>query len=193
MIIGITGGVGCGKSTVLKILQKDYDAKVLIADEIGHTAMQPGNEAYEEIREAFGAEILLSDGRVNRTALAEIVYADEKKLVRLNRIIHPYVLRVIRQRLSEWEKEPLIVIETAILFETGCDALCEQVWGVITPREDRIRRLEKSRGYSVKRAEDIMSKQLSDEELAERCDRIIHNDGTVSDLQIQLKQLLGIL
>lgn len=192
MVIGITGGVGCGKSTVLEILRKEYQAKILIADEIGHTAMLPGNIAYDEICTVFGDGILLPDKTVNRTVLAEIVYADDEKLGQLNHIIHPYVFRVIRQKLKEWEKQPLIIIETAILFETGCDALCQEVWGVVTPREVRIRRLIESRGYSVKKAEDIMSKQLSDEELTRRCDKIVHNDGTLLDLQIQLKQLLGI-
>lgn len=193
MVIGITGGVGSGKSTVVELLEKEYQARTLIADEIGHTAMSPGNTTYEEIGDLFGSHILQPDHTINRTALAEIVYADDEKLRQLNAIIHPYVFRVIRQKLEEWGKEPLIVIETALLFETGCNSLCQQIWGVTAERETRIRRLTETRGYSVKKAEAIMSKQLSDEELTRRCDKIIHNDGTLRDLQIQIKQLLGIL
>lgn len=193
MVIGITGGVGSGKSTVVELLEKEYQARTLIADEIGHTAMSPGNTAYEEIGDLFGSHILQPDHTINRTALAEIVYADDEKLRQLNAIIHPYVFRVIRQKLEEWGKDPLIVIETALLFETGCYSLCQQIWGVTAERETRIRRLTETRGYSVKKAEAIMSKQLSDEELTRLCDKIIHNDGTLRDLQIQIKQLLGIL
>lgn len=192
MIIGITGGVGCGKSTIMKLLEKEYQAKILIADEMGHAAMKPGSTAYDEIGREFGSGILLPDGTVDRVALAEIVYADDEKLERLNDIIHPFVLQKIRRKLQEWKEYPLIVIETAILFETGCDSLCEQVWGVITPKEIRIQRLMDSRGYSRKKAEDIMSKQLSDKKLIKYCDKIIHNEGNLIDLRIQLQELLGI-
>lgn len=192
MIIGITGGVGCGKSTVLKILKEEYRAKLLVADEIGHEAMRPGSETYEDICREFGRGILSEDGTVNRAALANIVYAEDEKRERLNRIIHPFVFREIEKKLQEWKEQPLIVIETAILFETGCDTLCRQVWGVITPREIRIQRLMESRGYSRKKAEAIMAKQLDDGELTERCDKLIHNEGTITDLRRQLKQLLGI-
>lgn len=191
MVIGITGGVGCGKSTVINILQQEYGAKILIADDMGHLVMEKGHPAYDEICRRFGDDILNPDGAVNREALSEIVYRDGEKLAVLNSIIHPYVKEEIRKKLFIWKDEPLVVLETAILFETGCDALCDEVWAVFTGREVRIARLISSRGYTRKKAEDIMAKQLGEEQLRERCDRIIQNDGEQELLEVQIRELLG--
>lgn len=190
MVIGITGGVGCGKSTVMGILATEYHARILIADEMGHAAMEKGSTAYGAIIERFGRGILLSDGAVDRARLADIIYEDDTKREELNHIIHPFVYREIAKKIKEWEKEPLVVLETAILFETGCDKLCDEVWGILTDMEIRIQRLMSSRGYTRKKAESIMDKQMSETELSNRCDKLIRNNGSRQDLQIQLKELL---
>ncbi|MBO5488011.1 MAG: dephospho-CoA kinase, partial [Eubacterium sp.] len=130
MIIGITGGVGCGKSTVLEILKKDYGAKVLIADNMGHEVMKKEGKAYPEIVDAFGTAVVGEDGELNRVALAELIYADDAKRERLNGIIHPCVKEEIKRKLKEWEEESLVVLETALLFETGCDSMCDRIWGI---------------------------------------------------------------
>ncbi|MCH5265322.1 MAG: dephospho-CoA kinase [Lachnospiraceae bacterium] len=196
MVIGITGGVGCGKSAVMKILEKEYHAHIIIADEMGHEVMEPGGEAFDTICREFGREILLADSgdgekkAIDRQALAALIYGDDKKREKLNAIIHPLVLRKIQDKLRQWQEEPLVVIETAILFETGCDALCDEVWGVFASRQTRLERLITSRGYTEQKAISIMEKQLSDEELAGRCHRRIENDGSFSDLYRQLRELL---
>lgn len=193
MVIGITGGVGCGKSTVMGILEKKYGAKILIADDMGHLVMKKGHPAYGEICGQFGDGIINPDGTINREALSGIVYRDGEKLAVLNSIIHPYVKEEIRKKLLIWKDEPLVVLETAILFETGCDALCDEVWAVFTRREVRIARLMKSRGYTREKAEGIMAKQLGDEPLRERCDRMIRNDGELEMLEVQLRGFMECL
>ncbi len=192
MIIGITGGIGAGKSTVLSVLEKNFGARTIMADEIGHRALLPGTGVCEQIREIFGEDFLKEDGSANRDALAKEVYSDDAKRQRLNELIHPFVLDEIRRQLKAWQGEPLIVLETAILFETGCDKLCDAVWGVVADKEIRIQRLIRSRGYSREKAEVIMSKQLSDEQWSERCDRLIDNNGNEKKILIQIQELLGI-
>lgn len=188
MVIGITGGIGSGKSTVLRFLQKKYHAKLLMADELGHAVMERGRPAFDAVREQFGDAVLAADGGIDREKLARIVYADEDRRNLLNSIIHPCVWEEIRKRLREWEREPLVVLETAILFETGCDALCDEVWGVCTDREIRIQRLMCSRGYTREKAESIMASQMTEEEYRSRCDFILWNDG---DPEILEKQVRG--
>lgn len=190
MVIGITGGVGCGKSTVLKLLEQNHGAKILMADRLGHEAMTPGSEPYQKICRQFGKEILHADGTIDRAALSVLVYKDPEKLQCLNGIIHPFVLSQIQKRLAEWRKEPLIVLETAILFETGCDVFCDAVWGIVTDREVRMKRLAQSRGYTRQKTESIMAQQMPEEELYRRCDRIIHNSGTGEQLEKQLQERL---
>lgn len=190
MIVGITGGVGAGKSTVLSILERDCRARLLIADEMGHEVMEPGSDACREICRLFPE--VSRNGVIDRNRLAEIVYAHPEKMKQLNAVIHPRVLQKIREKLEEWREEPLIVIETAILFETGCDALCDQIWGVTADREVRIRRLMDSRGYTRERALAIMSQQLSQEEMSGKCHFLIKNNGNLEELSKQIKYLLGI-
>ncbi len=191
LIIGITGGVGCGKSTVLALLEKEFGAKIIISDDIGHEALSKGTWAYQKVCEQFGQHILEADGDVDRAALAELIYADDKKREQLNQIIHPYVYEEIEKRIGAWREEPLVVLETAILFETGCDKLCDEVWGVLTDKEIRIRRLRESRGYTREKAESIMSKQLPEEEWEKKCDHIIKNNDSQRKLLEQLQELLG--
>lgn len=192
MVIGITGGVGCGKSTVMSLLENDFQAKILLADELGHQAMQPGEKPYSDICSAFGDEVVLADGQIDRGRLAEIIYADEQKRRQLNGLIHPYVKQKIREQLSEWKEEPLVAVETAIMFESGCDSFCDQVWYVKADKDVRIRRLMESRGYTKEKAEDIMAVQISDEEGCRRCDACIDNNGSIKKMAVRLQELLDI-
>lgn len=188
-VIGLAGGVGCGKTTALSIWERDYGAKILIADELGHLLTEPGYPAYEEIRQQFGGGVVLSDGRLDRGRLAEIVYADRKRLEMLNGIVHPRVREEIRKRLELWQGEPLIVLETAILFETGCDSFCDEVWGILTEREIRIERLKQLRGYTREKAEAVMAQQMSDEELRRRCHRVLENNGNLKNLKETIRNM----
>lgn len=187
MVIGITGGVGSGKSTVLSLLKNEYGATICMADELGHQAMEPGSKPYQEIVSLFGEDILLGNGSVDRTKLAGIVYANPEKLQALNEIIHPFVKDTIRELISQEPKNHLFILETAIMFETGCDELCDEVWGVITRDDIRTVRLMNDRGYSEEKAKSIMRQQKCNEELKELCNRILVNDKDTDDLKIEVR------
>lgn len=191
MVLGIAGGVGSGKSTVLEILQNRYQAYLCMADGLGHEAMRKGTGVHQKIVDEFGSAVLAEDGEIERNVLAGIVYREEERLNILNAIIHPFVIQEIQRRMDECPGNRLFVLESAILFETGCDALCDVVWGVITETEIRIQRLMASRGYTRERAESIMTKQMGNAELAERCDGIVVNDGDRGELEQRISELFG--
>lgn len=185
-VIGVAGGVGSGKSTVLDILRRKHDAVICMADELGHEVIRPGTAGFDRIRETFGEAILSSDGEIDREHLARQVYRDPDQLRRLNGIVHPLVLSEIRKRISERDRRRLFILETALLFETGCDQLCDEVWGVVTEDEIRIQRLMDSRGYSREKSESIMRNQHSNAALRTLCKRVLVNDGELRDLEVQI-------
>lgn len=188
-VIGITGGVGSGKSEAVRILAEISNAQCLIADEIGHLVMEPGTMVYKKITEVFGTEILNADKTINRAVLSNIVFAQKEKLRCLNEIVHPGVLQYMKDYIWQREREEgYILLESAILFESGCDRLCQEVWYIHAPYTTRVERLSKSRGYSVEKSRGIMEKQQKDEVFFKSCDRTIENGGTTEQLEENLRQ-----
>lgn len=179
-IIGVTGGVGAGKSTVLNYLEKRYGAKLILADLVGHEVMEPGYEAYEQVVKAFGQEIVSEDKTIDRKALGAIVFADEKKRMILNRIIHPAVRQEILRRLEEAELLHLsyVVVEAALFLEENYDAFCDETWYIYTDEKIRRQRLKESRGYSDERIDQIFRSQKTHEEFQKRCLFMIDNNGS---------------
>ena len=192
MVMGITGGVGCGKSTLLSMLEKKKGAKVILADNLGHEVMEPGTECYEQIVTLLGSSILDETGHIKREKMAQIIYGDDEKRRQVNEIVHPSVKKEIKERIRMWQAEPLVVVETALMFESGCDAYCDEVWGIFTDPEIRIDRLSKSRGYSREKSLSIMQKQMSYEELKQKCSHVLFNDEDPDKLWEQIKELLPI-
>lgn len=192
MVLGITGGVGCGKSTLLSMLEKKKGAKVILADNLGHEVMEPGTECYEQIVTLLGSSILDEKGHIKREKMAQIIYGDDEKRRQVNEIVHPSVKKEIKERIRMWQAEPLVVVETALMFESGCDAYCDEVWGIFTDPEIRIDRLSKSRGYSREKSLSIMQKQMSYEELKQKCSQVLFNDEDPDKLWEQIKELLPI-
>ena len=192
MVLGITGGVGCGKSTLLSMLEKKKGAKVILADNLGHEVMEPGTECYEQIVALLGSRILDETGHIKREKMAQIIYGDDEKRRQVNEIVHPSVKKEIKERIRMWQAEPLVVVETALMFESGCDAYCDEVWGIFTDPEIRIDRLLKSRGYSREKSLSIMQKQMSYEELKQKCSHVLFNDEDPDKLWEQIKELLPI-
>ena len=182
-IIGVTGGVGAGKSTVLEYLQRVYHAEVILADTVGHEFMEPGEAAYKQILEEFGAEVLSKDGRIDRKILGSVVFADQKKLQRLNAIVHPQVKKEILRRIAQAEADgrQYAVVEAALFLEENYDAFCDETWYIYTNEEKRRARLKGSRGYSDERVSQIFSSQRTHEEFLNRCQFIIDNNGTAED------------
>lgn len=192
-VIGLTGGVGCGKSTVAKIIKENFRAAVLIADDIGAELMQPGQICYQEIVAEFGQDILMDDGTLDRKKIAAKVFADDVQLSVLNGIIHPRVKEYIYYEVEKIKAEKTkdyIFIESAIILECGYEDICDEFWYVSAPYEERVRRLKESRGYSDAKIEAIMSNQNEEEEFEKRCSIILDNNGDIKKIFSDLKFLL---
>jgi dephospho-CoA kinase len=177
-ILGITGGVGCGKSAVLSILEKEYGAYVIQADIVAHELMEPGQTSYNAIVDHFGQDILSEDGHIDRKALGSIVFSNEEKLALLNSLTHPAVKQEIRNRIAE-SQNYFIVIEAALLLEDHYDEICDEIWYVYAEKEVRFERLAASRGYSREKSQAMMDNQMSEEELRRRCQTVIDNSGSL--------------
>ena len=191
-VIGLTGGVGSGKTAVADKLAELAGAELLIADELGHLVMKKDTEGYHKVVEAFGTGILDIQGEIDRKRLSKIVFEDSGALERLNQIIHPAVKAYLKEYIDKRRgEEGCLVLETAIMFETGCDELCDEVWYVCVPSEIRIERLAANRGYSEEKSQAIMKKQLEEEEFRRRCTREIWNGGSVQELEAEIRKLLG--
>ncbi len=192
-VIGITGGIGSGKSLVLQLLHEEYHAWVLEADKAAHQLMEPGQPAYIRIAEAFPKEILDETGRIQREKLSALVFSNPESLTTLNQIVHPEVKRYIKNQIEEKRKEAQItffVIEAALLIEDGYREICDELWYIHASREVRIERLMKSRGYSLEKCQSIMSQQSEDAFYTEHCDHIIENGASVDKTRKQLEELL---
>lgn len=189
MLIGVTGGVGAGKSTVLNILKEKYKAHLIFSDDVAKELMEPGGVSYEGVVRAFGEEILEESGKIDRAKLASIVYGDPEKLALLNSLTHPNVRDEILARVDgfyEEDPEALVVLEAALLIEAGYESLLDHLWAVLADREVRIRRLMRDRGYSREKAESIMDSQLSDEAFRAHADYVIDNSGTLEETEKQV-------
>ena len=187
-VIGITGGVGSGKSEVLGILERDFGAELLIADEIAHQVMEPGMPAYRRIVEALGTDFLSADGSIDRKALAKRLFGDGEALGTVNSIVHPTVWQAIEESIRCSQKE-LVIVEAA-LFDEEHNGLFDQVWYIFTSEENRISRLMKSRGYSREKCLDIMRSQKSESVFRAMADRVIDNNKTVADVKRQIETIL---
>ena len=152
-VIGVTGGVGAGKSTVLGILEKEFDAYVIQADLLGHVLMEPGEECYDAVIALFGKEIIKKDKTIDRRRISDVVFTDKDMLLKLNGIIHPAVKQRILRLISEQREagRKLCVVEAALFLEERYQEFCDEVWYVYTEEEIRIQRLMESRGYSISR------------------------------------------
>ena len=189
MIIGITGGVGAGKSSVLDILQHKLGAKVILADLVAHDLMEPGMEGLKRVTDALGTSFIQEDGSVNRQKLAEIIFNDAQALATMNSIIHPMVWEYIKNEALQCE-EMLVIVEAAV-FDTAPQGLFDEMWYVYTTEENRIRRLMESRGYTREKCKSIIEKQDSDAEFRARCGRVIDNNGNSEETEMQIKEILG--
>ena len=191
--IGLTGGVGAGKTTVLKAMKQMYRVRILIADEIAHEQMEPGTQCYKQLHEAFGdCDIWRSDGSIHRPKLAQLLFSDEKRRQTLNGIVHPAVKDYI---LGEVEKErqrgyyEYVILEAALLIEDHYDTLCDELWYVYADEQTRKKRLMADRGYSEQKVEQIFRAQLSDETYRKYCPVVINNDRDGQYVLEQVRQL----
>lgn len=192
--IGITGGVGAGKSAVLDYLATKPGVRVMLADEIAHELMEPGTDCYEQIRKTFPNEdIYREDGHFDRMKLAKVIFSDEKKRVQMNEIVHPAVKRYViaeADRGRQEGKPALLVLEAALLIEEHYDEICDELWYINTSRENRRARLKESRGYSDAKVDQIFASQLSEEEYERHCKVVIDNNGLPEQTFAQIDEAL---
>lgn len=193
-LIGLTGGIGAGKTTVLKALGRVARVRILIADEIAHDLMEPGTPCYQKLREVFAQDaVFREDLSFDRSALAAVLFSDEKKRKKLNGIVHPAVKQYI---IGEAKKERLldrydyVIVEAALLIEEHYDEICDELWYVYASQETRKKRLMRDRGYSEEKAESIFAAQLSDESYRAHCAHVIDNDGDIEHVYKQLESLM---
>ena len=192
-IIGITGGIGSGKSVVLNMLYDKYDAKIVEADKVAHMLQEPGQTVYNRIVECFGNVILSEDGSIDRIKLGKLVMNDEEKLEQLNHRVHPAVKEYILSDIEENRKSmtKLYVIEAALLIQGGYKEICDEMWYIKADIDTRIRRLIQSRGYSKDRALQVIKNQPDESFYIENSDIILDNSGTVKDLENSLLNLIN--
>ena len=193
-VIGITGGVGAGKSAILKYLTAISGVRVVEADEVGHLLMEPGMECFEKIRAHFGERVLTPDGQLDRAAVAKIVFADKKELDWQNELMHPAIKNWIRREIEKERQQgacALFVVEAALLIEDHYEELCEEFWYIYTEPEIRRARLKESRGYSDEKIDAIFRKQCTDVEFRTHCAQVIDNNSTKEAVYERVDILLG--
>lgn len=191
--LGITGGVGAGKSTILDFLEVRYHAFVLKADEVGHLVMEPGQECYEPVIALFGSKVVKKDDKtIDRRQISDVVFSHPDLLEKLNGIIHPAVKRYILEQLAlrKEEDRAICVVEAALLLEENYQEFCDEVWYIHTDKEIRISRLMESRGYSREKSESIISSQASEEFFRANTDFEINNSGTEEETRKQIEERL---
>jgi dephospho-CoA kinase len=182
-VIGLTGGIGTGKTVVSEILQ-EQGAEILNADLVGHEAYLPGGPAYDDIVAEFGPEIVADDGTIDRKKLGPIVFADPAKLARLNAIMHPRMKQMMREKLKELAGQgvDLVVLEAALLFDANWDDLTDEVWVTAVDPEIAARRTSDRSGIPVKQVlERIQKAQMADRERLSRADVVIDTSGTIEE------------
>ena len=183
--IGLTGGIGSGKSTVSQLLG-ELGAFVIDADKVGHEIYLPGKEAWKQVTAVFGQDILASDQNIDRKKLGAIVFGSDDARKKLNSIVHPLMFKDIDLRIKEKRADGFtkpIVVEAAILIEANWLPLADEVWLIVTNKNAVIERVASQRGLSAKDTEARIASQLSDTERRKYATLVIENDGSLEDLK----------
>ncbi len=164
-VVGLTGGIGSGKSTVAGVLE-EQGATVLSADVIGHEVYNPGRPAWQEIVNEFGREVVADDGTIDRKKLGAIVFSDPKHLAALNSIVHPRMKGMMRERLAALARQgvKIAVLEAALLFEAKWDDLADEVWVTVVPPEVAAKRTSERSGLAEEQVLERIRSQMTNEE-----------------------------
>ncbi|MGH2730030.1 MAG: dephospho-CoA kinase [Actinomycetota bacterium] len=183
LVVGLTGGIGAGKSTFAALLAEE-GARVIDADALGREALQVGRPAWHSVVDQFGDEILAAGSMdIDRKRLAAIVFGDPKKLAALNAIVHPVIFKGIAERLEELRgTDEIVVLDAALIVEAGLDDVLDVIVVVDTNKEARRDRLVRERGMMPNQIDARMASQVSREKLLERADIVVRNDGTLEEL-----------
>lgn len=187
MIIGLTGGIASGKSTVSNIL-KSFGIKTADAD-VTAKEISEREDVIQEMTEIFGKEILGEDGKLDRAKLKEMVFSDKNKLSALNKLIHPKVKEEFKKIKENAAKNDIIIFDIPLLFESGMDKMCDKIILVFVDRETQIKRMFERDGISEELAVKIIDAQMSLEEKMKKSDIHINNNGTLEELEKKVKDI----
>ncbi|MYC31461.1 MAG: dephospho-CoA kinase [Chloroflexi bacterium] len=190
LVIGLTGGIGTGKTEVCRIV-RELGATLINADQVGHEAYTPHTEAWTEVVAAFGDGILTEKGEIDRRKLGAMVFADASQLERLNRIMHPRMAEIVRQKLRALDDAgaPVAVVEAAVLFEAGWDSLVDEVWTTESPEDSVVARLQERNGFAPEEIRKRIASQMPTEERAGRADEVINNSGDLKGLENAVRDI----
>ena len=188
-VIGLTGGIGAGKSTVA-VLLVELGAQVIDADKEGHLAYRQGTIGWGRVVTLFGADILDEDGEVDRKQLGELVFGNPDAMALLNSAIHPLIRQSVQRKLDELRQEGagVAVVEAALLYPAGWDDMVDEVWAVTAPAAAVIPRLE-DRGLAKAEARQRIESQEPPDSQTARADVVLENAGTLDELQSMVRRL----
>ncbi len=190
-VIGLTGGIGSGKSTVSQYLA-EFGAMVIDADKVGHEALRT-TEVKQEIVAAFGREVLTPDGEIDRKKLGAIVFSNPESLSSLNGIMHPRMRAMMVDRIEKCRQEgvAVVIVEAAVLLETEADwtSLVDEIWVTESPEVEVVKRITEQRGLSEEQVLARIRSQLSQEERAKQANVVINNDGNLGEVKAIVKEL----
>lgn len=192
IIIGLTGGIGSGKSTVSAYLAENTGIPVIDADKIAHDITEPGQPTLTRLEEAFGSGIIRADGTLDRKKLAGIVFSSQEKKELLDRITHGAIREQINREIeaADREQKPAVILDVPLLMETGMDAQCDAVWVVTADMKVRIDRVSARDNIGEEEINARIARQMSDGERFSRADEIIDNSGDKETLYREIKRLV---
>ena len=189
-VIGLTGGIGSGKSTISQFLAES-GAIIVDADKIGHESYQPNTDSWRELVKTFGNRILAADNTIDRQKLGTIVFSSPVKLKRFNAIVHPRMFEMAKQQIEDYRRKgtEVVVLDAPILYETNWTSLVDEVWVVVSNEANVIKRAVARTGLPEEQIRVRIRSQISNEERIKRAQVVIHNDGSAEDLKKKVKEL----
>ena len=190
LVIGLTGGIGTGKSEAARHMVS-LGAALIDADVVGHEAYRPQAEAWRQVVEAFGEGILQHNGEIDRRSLGAIVFSDPEQLARLNSIMHPLMARMVQEKIEALQADgvDVVLVEAALLFEAGWDALVQEVWVTDASENAVISRLAQRNGMTEEEARKRLASQMSRTERLGRASIVIDNSGEVAEMFTAIDEL----
>ncbi|MDD4873521.1 MAG: dephospho-CoA kinase [Dehalococcoidales bacterium] len=188
-IIGLTGGIGSGKSTVAAYFS-ELGATIIDADKIGHEVLETDEEVQRQLIDAFGKRILSPDGKIDRRKLAGIVFGNRESLIKLNLMTHPSIYRRMQSSIEEYKRQgkDILIIDAPLLIEAGWATRVDKIWVTIAPLEVILKRLEKN-GISQEEAQARINLQTLPKERIRLADLIINTDLPLEELKIKIGEL----
>lgn len=187
-IIGLTGGIGSGKSTVAKYMA-GLGAVVIDLDRVGHEVLMSGSQAFKKVVSEFGKDILEAGGEIDRARLGDLVFKNRRDLARLNRIVHPAIDNTIEKSIGEYRQkgEKVVVLEAAAMLEAGRAKQADEIWVTITPESTVLNRLSERSGYSEEESRARIRSQLSNVERIKHADVVIDTDCSLEELKARVE------